>query len=353
LNYFRKNIANLEGYVPGEQPEGTDFIKLNTNENPYPPSPLVIEAIKEEAHALLRRYPPPLSDSLLAKASEFFEVGPDQIIAGNGCDEILSIITRSIVGPEEQALIFIPTYTLYQTLVNIQDGKIINFQYKEDFKLPESTFPLFASLTFLCNPHSPSGVFCEIDKISHIAKKLKGILVLDEAYVDFAEDNGLRLLKKHKNIIILRSLSKSFSLAGMRIGFGIAQKPLIDELLKVKDSYNLNRISIKAGVAALNDVTWMKKNRDKIKVTRERLKGFLSTEGFFVYPSQANFVLARMHGKSLKNLYKKLKEKKILVRYFDTSRLYDCIRITIGTDEEIDELTCELKNLLKNQLLLK
>ncbi|MDY6861665.1 MAG: histidinol-phosphate transaminase [Thermodesulfobacteriota bacterium] len=324
---------------------------MNTNENPYPPSPEVIEAIKQETNNLIRRYPPSLADSLLVKASEVFNIDPDRIIAGNGCDEILSIITRSIVGPGDRVLIFTPTYTLYKTLVNIQDGNIIDFQYQEDFRLPESGFPQDTRLTFLCNPHSPSGVFCEIDKVSDFAKKLKGILVLDEAYVDFAEDNGLRLLKKHENVIILRSMSKSFSLAGMRIGFAMAQKPLIEQLLKVKDSYNLNRVSIRAGIAALNDISWMKKNRKQIIDTRNRLTSFLMNEGFVVYSSQANFVLARMPGKSLKNIYEKLKEKKIFVRYFNTSRLYDCIRITVGDNEEVNELIVELKKLMKKSII--
>ncbi|MEW6616765.1 MAG: histidinol-phosphate transaminase [Thermodesulfobacteriota bacterium] len=349
MGYFRKNIENMEGYQPGEQPQDGKYIKLNTNENPYPPSPKVAEAIKKEANISIRLYPSPMADSLRRKAAEVYGAKEENILAGNGADDLLSILVRSFVGKGDMVVIPTPTYTLYDTLVAIQEGKKLNVPFTEDFEIPEGFVKRGAKLTFLANPNSPSGTFTPVKKIAGIAKELEGVLVVDEAYVDFASESAIPLINEYPNIVVLHTFSKSFSLAGMRIGLAFANRNLIQGMAKIKDSYNLNRLSIAAATAALNDMPWMEKNVAKIKKTRGELSTSLAELGFKVYPSQSNFVLAKISGRNLKGIYEKLKRRGILLRYFDTPKLQDCLRITVGTDDEIARLLEELSEILEKK----
>ncbi|MDE1889140.1 MAG: histidinol-phosphate transaminase [Planctomycetota bacterium] len=343
MSYFRNNIERMSGYTPGEQPKDGVYIKLNTNENPYPPSPKVLNAIKEAANENLRLYPDPVATAIRMKAAELLGTKPERVIAGNGSDDLLSIIIRSFAGARDKVIFPYPSYMLYQTLAELQGGITCAIDFTENYTLPEDFVVKGAKVTFIANPNSPSGTMIPPDEISKVASKIDGVLVIDEAYADFAEDNCLRLVEEHNNILILRTLSKSYSLAGIRLGFCIAQESLIQGMMKVKDSYNVDRLSIAAAVAALDDQKSMKTHVGKIKETRQYLTKSLQDMGFFVYPSQTNFVLARcMKGVSAQNLYQTLKSQKILVRYFNLRRLDDCLRITIGAREEIDIL---LKNL--------
>jgi len=339
----------MEGYQPGEQPQDGQYIKLNTNENPYPPSPKVAEAIKKEANISIRLYPFPMADLLRRKAAKVYGVKEENILAGNGADDLLSILVRSFVEKGDLVVIPTPTYTLYDTLVAIQEGKKLNIPFTEAFGIPEGFVKRDARLTFLANPNSPSGTFTPVKKIAGLAKELEGVLVVDEAYVDFASDNAIPLINEYPNIVVLRTFSKSFSLAGMRIGLAFANRNLIEGMIKVKDSYNLNRLSIAAATAALDDMPWMENNVAKIKKTRGELSTSLTELGFKVYPSQSNFVLARIPGRNLKGIYEELKRRGILVRYFDTPKLQDCIRITVGTDDEISRLLKELSEILEKK----
>lgn len=349
MGYFRKNIEKMEGYCPGEQPQDGKYIKLNTNENPYSPSPKVAEAIKKEANISIRLYPSPMADLLRRKAAKVYGVKEENILAGNGADDLLSILVRSFVEKGDLVVIPTPTYTLYDTLVAIQEGKKLNIPFTEAFGIPEGFVKRDARLTFLANPNSPSGTFTPVKKIAGLAKELEGVLVVDEAYVDFASDNAIPLINEYPNIVVLRTFSKSFSLAGMRIGLAFANRNLIEGMIKVKDSYNLNRLSIAAATAALDDMPWMENNVAKIKKTRGELSTSLTELGFKVYPSQSNFVLARIPGRNLKGIYEELKRRGILVRYFDTPKLQDCIRITVGTDDEISRLLKELSEILEKK----
>ncbi|MFH2013053.1 MAG: histidinol-phosphate transaminase [Pseudomonadota bacterium] len=346
MGYFRENIEKMEGYQPGEQPQDNQYVKLNTNENPYPPSPKVAEAITKEASISIRLYPSPMADSLRQKAAKIYGVKEENILAGNGADDLLSILVRSFVGKGDRVVIPTPTYTLYDTLVTIQDGEILNIPFNDDFDIPEGFVKRDAKLTFLANPNSPSGTFTPVKKIGGIAKELEGILVVDEAYVDFSSESAIPLINEYPNIVVLRTFSKSFSLAGMRIGLAFANRDLIYGMTKVKDSYNLNRLSIAAATAALDDLPWMESNVAKIKKTRGELSTSLIGMGFKVFPSQSNFVLAKIPGRTLKGIYEELKRRGVLVRYFDTPKLKDCIRITVGTDDEISELLKELSEIL-------
>ena len=344
--YFRANIAALDGYVPGEQLRDPGTIKLNTNENPYPPSPRVTAALRHAINSDLRLYPEPLSDSLRVAAASAYGVKPENVIAGNGSDELLSILLRCFVGARDRVALPVPTYSLYDTLIAIQEGECAAVGYPEDFSLPDALAAQNAALTFLCNPNSPSGTLVPLQDIARLARAVAGILVVDEAYIDFAASEGasvLPLARQLPNLVVLRTFSKSFSLAGMRIGLAFASEEIISGMVKVKDSYNLNRLSMIAATAALQDLSWMMRNVRRIQESRGKLTRALTRMGFYVYPSQANFVLARKKGQNQKGVYESLKSKKILVRHFDVAALQDCLRISIGSPREMRALVQELK----------
>jgi histidinol-phosphate aminotransferase len=344
----------MSGYTPGEQPKDGIYIKLNTNENPYPPSSKVLNAIKDAANENLRLYPDPIATAARIKIAEILGTKPERIMAGNGSDDLLSIIIRSFAGQGDKIVFPYPSYMLYKTLAELQDGIACAIDFTETYSLSQDFIVQGAKVTFIANPNSPSGTMISSQEISRIASEMDGVLVVDEAYADFADDNCLSLVEQHNNILILRTLSKSYSLAGIRLGFCIAQESLIQGMMKVKDSYNVDRLSIDAVVAALDDQKSMKANVERIKETRRYLTGSLRDMGFFVYPSQTNFILAQcMKGVSAHTLYQTLKSRKILVRYFNLRRLDDCLRITIGTREEIDILLKNLKELIETKHLKK
>ena len=344
-HYFRSNIQAMSGYVPGEQPRDADFIKLNTNENPYPPSPKVYAALRRSIAASLRLYPPPMSESICAAAAAAYGIKADNVLAGNGSDELLAIVLRCFVDAGQRVAYPVPTYSLYDTLVEIQAAVPARVPFPEDFTVPADLARQQAPLTILCNPNAPSGTLVSLPTIVELARSVAGILVVDEAYVDFAASEGasaLPLIQQLPNLIVLRTLSKSFSLAGMRVGLAFASAELIAGMNKVRDSYNLDRLSIAAGSAALGDMAWMKRNAARIQRSRQQLAAGLKRLGYQVYPSHTNFILARQRDKNLKPVYEELKRRKILVRYFDAPGLRDCLRITVGTPKEVRALLTEL-----------
>jgi histidinol-phosphate aminotransferase len=343
--YFRHNIVAMTGYVPGEQPGDDGVIKLNTNENPYGPSPKVYATLKRALNSSLRLYPEPQSDTLRTAAARLYGVKPGNIIVGNGSDEILSMLLRCFVGPGDRVAYPVPTYSLYDTLVEIQDGSKATVNYAADFALPAELAEQNAALTFVCNPNAPSGTLLSLAAIEKLARSVTGLLAVDEAYIDFAATEGasaIPLIDQLPNLIVLRTFSKSFSLAGMRVGLAFAEERIIAGMMKVKDSYNVNRLSLLAATAALEDLPWMRRNTQRIQRSRKKLSGGLERLGYHVYPSQANFVLARKDGESLRNIYEELKQRGILVRYFDFPDLRDCLRITVGTPSEVKILLKEL-----------
>jgi histidinol-phosphate aminotransferase len=338
---FRNAIEKMAAYTPGEQPRpGQRLIKLNTNENPYPPSPRVRRAVRQAAGGTLRLYPAPRADEFVTNASAVYGVPVTMILAGNGSDELLALIFRAVLGPGDSVAFPVPTYSLYDTLAAIQEARVMRFALEPDFSPPlERLAKARAKLTIICNPNSPSGTFVRPPNLARLARDLRGrLLVIDEAYADFAPDNALGLLGHHPNVVILRSLSKSFSLAGMRLGLCFASPQVIQTLLKVKDSYNLSRVALVAGAEALKDVAWMRRNVDRITRTREATTLKLGRMGFQVPPSAANFVLARMPGRDLGPLARALRRSGILVRHFPTAALRDAIRISIGSAAEMSAL---------------
>lgn len=350
MSYFRENIDNMEGYIPGKQPKDGVYIKLNTNENPYPVSPKVLDGMRSAVNENLRLYPDPFATPAREKIAALLGFKVENIIVGNGSDDVLTMIIRSFVGKGDKAVVPFPTYSLYKTLIELQEGECCKVNFSEDYSLPLNEVVIKdARVTFLSNPNSPSGTFIEPEEVSKIANAVDGVLVVDEAYVDFASVNCLSLVNKHPNIIILRTLSKSYSLAGLRLGFGIAQEDLISGMLKVKDSYNVDRLGIAGVIAALDDQDHMKCNVEKIKKTRTFLSNELTKLNFSVYPSQSNFVFAKSpNGVNTKELFSDLNKRKILVRYFDEPGTNDCLRITIGTDTEIKTLLDNISEILND-----
>jgi histidinol-phosphate aminotransferase len=347
-SYFRPNIDAMTGYVPGEQPPDTGIVKLNTNENPYPPSPKVYAALRKSVNRSLRLYPDPSGSALRAAAADVYGVTPENVIAGNGSDELLSMVLRSFVGPGDRVAFPRPTYKQYHTLIDKQDGLRAAVDYPEDFSLPAELASQDAALTFVCNPNAPSGTLVSLAEIEKLARSVRGVLVVDEAYVDFAASEGassIPLIARLPNLIVLRTFSKAFSLAGMRIGLAFASEEIIGGLMKVKDSYNLNRLSLVAATAALSDMPWMTRNARRIQKSRKKLAAALTRTGYQVYPSHANFILARKARSNLRPIYEELKRRKILVRYFDVPGLQDCLRITVGTPVEIQTLIIQINAL--------
>lgn len=347
LEFVRPVIRDTEGYVAGEQPQDRRYVKLNTNENPYPPSPRVLEAVRACATEDLRLYPDPMANALRDRAASVYGFERDEILAGNGSDDLLAMIVRTCVGPGDRVVYPYPTYSLYDTLVTIGGGQSLRLPYGEDFVLPAGIAEANGRVTFVCHPNSPSATPVPVDTIADLSRRLNGLLVVDEAYVDFAEDSALRLVRERDNVVVLRTFSKSFSLAGLRIGLAFGPAAVIAQLAKVKDSYNLTRVSIAAAAAALEDCDWMRENVRKVCATRARLVPALREMGYEVPPSEANFVLARRRGQSLQWLYEALKERGILIRYFPTEALRDAVRITVGTDTEIDTLLAAMRALAR------
>lgn len=346
MSYFRKNIEEMDGYVPGEQPDDPSVIKLNTNENPYPPSPKVLEAIASISPDQLRRYPHPLGNPFRETAAKVFGVDREQVICGNGMDDILNMSVRAFSGPEAALVYPTPTYTLYAVLAMIQASVVREVPFPEDFSLPtEALVEARGSVTYLANPNSPSGTLIPVEDVAELADRLHGVLCIDEAYVDFAERDCMELARTRKNVLVMRTMSKGYSLAGMRFGFAVGSRELIGGLMKVKDSYNVDAVSIRAAAAALADRSHWEETRRRVITERERLAREMAALGLRSLPSQSNFLLTASGQMPAAQLYESLKARKILVRYFNSPGLDDKLRITVGTPEQNDALVAALKEL--------
>jgi histidinol-phosphate aminotransferase len=337
----------MAGYTPGEQPRDGGFVKLNTNENPYPPSPRVLEALREALTGdRLRRYPDPTGVRFRQAAGRVLGVDPDGVLIGNGSDDVLTILTRAFV--PEGGLIASPTpsYLLYRTLADIQGARLQTVPYTADWGLPEPWPVEGAHLTFLANPNSPSGTAVPRRGVEALRGRLRGPLVVDEAYADFAEENCLEMAQRPRsNVVVTRSFSKYYALAGARFGFAVAEPAVVRELLKVKDSYNCDALSLVAAEAALEDQDYYRQIRAKVLATRARLEAALAGLGFQVTPSQANFVWCRRGDRPVRPIYEELKRRGVLVRYMNYEGWGDGLRISVGTDAETDRLLDELRRL--------
>jgi len=335
-SYFQPHIDRLAGYVPGEQPREGGFIKLNTNENPYPPSPRALEAVVAALTDRLRLYPDPTGTAFRQAAARLHGVDLNMILAGNGSDDLLTIITRAFAGPGELLVYPTPSYILYRTLAELQDARSAEVSFAPDWTLDPEAFAVpGARLAFLANPNSPSGTSLSPGQVARLAERLDCPLIVDEAYADFADSDCVALVAEHANVIVTRSFSKGYSLAGLRLGYLIARPEMVAGLNKVKDSYNCDTLSLAAGAAALADRARQDETRSKIVATRRRLTDAMRGFGYNVPESEANFIWC-MGGPPAAGVYQALKERKILVRLMRYPGLADGLRITVGTDAEID-----------------
>lgn len=346
---IRDVVASLSPYTPGEQPKEEGYIKLNTNENPYPPSPLVFERIKEALGGSLRLYPDPTASRLREKIGEVFGFEPSWIVVGNGSDELLGIAFRAFVDPGDEVIYTYPSYPLYPILAKIYGAKPLEVELAHDFSIPEDIGGGEEKLIMISNPNSPTGTGYPPEIIERICERSKGVVLVDEAYADFSKWNCLDLLRSMENLLILRTMSKSYSLAGLRVGFALGSPRLIEAMMKVKDSYNVDRLALVGAEAALSDPEWMIESVRKILSERRRMEEALTSMGFYVFPSEANFILARVPGGRAKWLYEELRKRRILVRYLEMRRIEDCIRITIGRPEENEILLKAIEEILKKE----
>ncbi|MGC6425087.1 MAG: histidinol-phosphate transaminase [Lentimonas sp.] len=336
------HIQKLHAYVPGEQPEDEGWVKLNTNENPYPPSPKIAAAVAAKVEEL-RKYPEPTSKSLRTAIGARYGLSSANVIIGNGSDNILDLITRCFVDSSGAAHT-VPSYSLYPVVAGMSDKGLVDVPFTREMKLDiEEIVAAKACVYFLTSPNAPTGVAFSLSDFEAILKRIDGLLVVDEAYVDFGGDTSIPLLKDYQNLIVVRTFSKSYGLAGMRVGYALADSGIIEILDRVRDAYNLDRVAQAAALAAFNDQTYFEAQRAKVIATREDTRAALDELGWFTYPSAANLLFTEpknTDGESgadvASGLFEHLKQSKVLVRYFPNHPLTCAfIRVSIGTDAEM------------------
>lgn len=336
-----RHVRKLEAYTPGEQPKARGVIKLNTNENPYPPSPDCAKALKSLDLDSLRRYPDPVFAELRATLAELNGAAPECVFVGNGSDEILSLAARAFVEDDEAVGSLDPSYSLYRTLAAIRNVPWRPLPGNDLSARP----PADVSLLLLTNPNAPTGELRAPRAIAAFARRFKGVVLVDEAYADFARENcmGLATAPGNRNVVVMRTFSKSYSLAGLRVGYCVGPKPLVDALYKIKDSYNVDAVAQSVALAAAKDQAWMRANVARVVKTRASFTRALTARGWDVLPSEANFVFAkppRPH--KAEALFAALKERNVFVRHFKGEETGDRLRITIGTGAEMKKLLSAL-----------
>ncbi len=358
---IRPLVHGLHAYVPGEQPKIKGLIKLNTNENPYPPSPKVLAAIKSATDGRLRLYPNPTSQTLRERLAKRHRCSPENLIVGNGSDELLALATRTFVEPatrrsgESRSTIqyFTPSYSLYPVLAAIHGAATNAVHLTKDFRLPplsllqrSKAWDFQAALTLITTPNAPSGRGFTTSDLDALCRRHRGVVVLDEAYVDFADENSLRLALKYPHVLVARTFSKAYSLCFQRVGYLVGHPELIAALDKLRDSYNVNGLGQVGALATLDDLPYYRANFKRIKATRARLSEALASLGFGVLPSQTNFILVRPPALPAERWLDELRQRKILVRWFSAREVRDYLRITVGTDGEANALLLAAKEIL-------
>lgn len=359
MNYVRENIQRMSGYAYGEQPTDPEVVKLNTNENPYPPSPAVNVALANFDAASLRRYPAATADALRDRIAARLSLNREQVVVTNGGDEGLRLAMTTFARTGDIIGMATPSYSLFPVLAQVQDCAVAEVPLREDWTLPERFARQLndagAKLTYLVNPHAPSGTLTSAADIATLCSRLDGVLLVDEAYVDFvdpAQRHDLTpLLALHENLLLLRTFSKGYSLAGMRVGFLLGQRSLVEPMLtKTRDSFNVDAIAQSVAIATLGDHAYAAQCWQRIRQTRRWLTGALRDLGFAVADSETNFVLARAPvDVSAALVYQRLRERKVIVRHFDVPRLHDCLRVTVGTADEIRALLTALRSAVGEQ----
>jgi len=327
----------LTAYVPGEQPGSGEIIKLNTNENPYPPSPEVMKALSRLKAGSVRLYPDPECKRLRRRIGSLHACDMARVFVGNGSDEVLALCTRAFVENDGSIGFFQPSYSLYPALADIREVRQQRVPLGPGFEWPGS-FDSNSSLFFLTRPNAPTGMAYPKKTVRAFCGKFEGVVVIDEAYAEFGRDHCMDIALELDNVLAVRTLSKSFSLAGLRAGYAVGAPLLIDALLKIKDSYNVGAVSQELALAAVSDTDHMRANVDRIMATRTRLAAALRGVGYLVCASEANFLWVKPAGIGAKELFERLSQVGILIRHFPGKRIGSYVRITIGTDLEIDKL---------------
>lgn len=346
---LRKNIAEMAGYVPGFQPANAEqWIKLNTNENPYPPSPQVVAAILREVGtdgASLRQYPDAGSRTARQLAAQLYGFDPEWLIMANGSDELLNNLIRAFADAGDEVAFVHPSYSYYGTLIEIQGATIRTFGLDENFNLLNFPTRYTGKLFFLTSPNAPLGFAFSLAQIEDLVQRCDGVLVVDEAYGDFAVETALPLVKKYKNLVVTRTFSKSYALAGMRLGLAVAHPEVVAALDKIRDHYHIDRLALVAAEAALRDQDYLRQRVAQICVTRDAFSAQLRALGYTVIPSSANYVFATPPAGDGLRVFEQLKEQHILVRYFSDPLLCHGVRISIGTEQQMAKVVSVLRQI--------
>ncbi len=334
---IRSAVQTLHAYVPGEQPKDAGVIKLNTNENPYPPSPRVFAAMREFDGERLRLYSDPVSSSLRQRTAEIHGCAVENVFVGNGSDEVLALCARAFVERDGTIGFFDPSYSLYPVLAAIEGSSAKPLPLPHDFGwiTPQADH---SDLFFLTNPNAPTSLLFAKKNVVEFCRNFRGVVLIDEAYVDFSPENCADLALSLPNVLVARTLSKSFSLAGLRLGYALGPAPLIEALFKIKDSYNISMLTQHLGLAALNDLDHFRTNAARIIATRERVARELRMRGWTVFESATNFLWTKPPRKPAREVFEFLRGKKIFVRYFPGGRTGEYLRITVGTDAQMNAL---------------
>ncbi len=363
MKLVRPLLTQLHAYMPGEQPKMKGLIKLNTNENPYPPSPKVLRTVKAAVDGRLRLYPNPTAHELRKKLAKLHHCATENIIIGNGSDELLALATRAFVEPKAASTAefsrstvqyFTPSYSLYPVLAEIHGSRQNAVPLRADFSLPsprelkrDRQWDFKAALSFITTPNAPTGRGYSAAELRALCKAQQGVVILDEAYVDFAQEDAQRLALEFPHVLVSRTFSKAYSLCFQRIGYFIGHPLLIAALDKVRDSYNVNGLGQIAALATLSDLPYYLRNFRRIIATREQLRRELTGLGFAVLPSQANFLFTKPPCFPAGEWLKKLRSRKVLVRWFNSDTGRDYLRITIGSEREAAMLLRAVRSILK------
>jgi histidinol-phosphate aminotransferase len=350
---IRPLVRDLRAYVPGEQPKIKGLIKLNTNENPYPPSPEVLRAVKGAVDGRLRLYPNPTAEKLRAKLAKLHGCAPENVVAGNGSDELLALAVRCFVEPASAVQFFTPSYSLYPVLADIHGAEKNAVALNPDFSMPGMAelkrgkqWDFKAALTFITTPNAPSGRGYPTTELEKLCRAQKGVVVLDEAYVDFANENAMELALNFSHVLVARTFSKAYSLCFLRVGYFVGHAELIAALHKIRDSYNVNGLGQIAAEATLDDLKYYRANFKRIIATRDRLSRELTKLGFRILPSRTNFIFAKPPLYPAQEWLQKLRGQKILVRWFGSPEVRDYLRITVGTELDTESLIRAVRAIL-------
>jgi histidinol-phosphate aminotransferase len=345
-NLIRKSVQAMSGYVPGEQPKGDDVVKLNTNENPWLCSPEAQDILHEIDISVLAKYPDPMCTDVRKVIAEKHDVGIGNVFAANGSDEVLALCIRAFVERNSGSVgFFDPSYSLYPVLAEIEDVKTKPVELDANFgwQMPAG---YEASVFFLTNPNAPTSLLFPKEQIESFVKDFSGVVVIDEAYVDFASEDCMELATKYNNVLVARTLSKSYALAGIRFGYCVGNKELIDALYKIKDSYNVNTLTQEIARVALLDSETMEALTSAIKNSRKLMTEELQQQGFEVFPSETNFLWVRPPKPGAKKIFEELKKRNVFVRWFDGERTANYLRITVGTDQQTMTLIENMEEIL-------